>query len=315
VRITFLGTSAGVPTRTRNVTGQAVVFDHGGVWLLDCGEATQHQLMRAGIKPGRIERILVTHLHGDHCFGLPGALASMSIGGRDDPVHIVGPRGVRELIETVFRLSDTTVTFPLAFTEIDAPGTIGRFDGWEVSAHALPHRITCFGYCLSEGTRPGRFHPDRALALGVPPGRLFGQLQRGERVRLADGREVAAEQVADPPRPGRKLVLLGDTMDGSALAEVGADCDLLVCEATYDAAREDKARQWGHSTTRMTGELARLLRARTLILTHFSSRYTDDDSDEPRVEALVAEAAACCPGTTVLAARDLWSHSLPPRDA
>ncbi|MBA2480710.1 MAG: ribonuclease Z [Planctomycetes bacterium] len=313
MHITFLGTSAGVPTRTRNVTSQAVVFDHGAVWLLDCGEATQHQLMRAGIRPGRIERILITHLHGDHCFGIPGALASMGIGGRDTPVHIIGPVGVRELVETVLRLSDSILPFPLEFTELGGPGAIGRFDGWEVTAHALPHRVACFGYRLREGLRPGRFHPDRAQALGVPSGRSFGQLQRGESVRLDDGRVVLPSQVADPPRPGRSLVLLGDTCDATALAD-GSDCDLLVCEATYDAAREDKARQWGHSTTHMTGDLARILRARVLIITHFSSRYTDDDSEEPRVEALVAEAAACCPGTTVLAARDLWSHSIPPRD-
>ncbi|MBA3707663.1 MAG: ribonuclease Z [Planctomycetes bacterium] len=315
MQITFLGTSAGVPTRTRNVTSQAVAFDHGGVWLLDCGEATQHQLMRAGIKPARIERILLTHLHGDHCYGIPGALATMAINGRSEPVSIIGPVGVKELIETVLRISDTALSFPLEITELDGPRSLPRLEGWQVSAHELPHRVRCFGYCLQEAERPGRFHPDRAQALGVAPGRQFGQLQRGEAIQLADGRTVRPEQVADPRRPGRKLVLLGDTCDGTGLAEAGSDCDLLVCETTYDAAREDKARQWGHSTTRMTGELARRLRARTLIITHFSSRYTDEEPDEPSVEALVAEAALACPGTTVLAARDLWSHSIPPRDA
>jgi ribonuclease Z len=148
VHLTFLGTSAGVPTRTRNVTAQALTFDHGGIWLLDCGEATQHQLMRAGLKASRIERVLMTHLHGDHCFGLPGALATMATNGRAQPVQIVGPRGVRELIDTVLRISDTALPFPVDIVELDAPREVGRFDGWTVSAHGLDPRIACFGYCL-----------------------------------------------------------------------------------------------------------------------------------------------------------------------
>ena len=114
MKITFLGTSSGTPTRTRNVTAQIISFDNGALWLLDCGEASQHQLMRAGLRAGRIERILITHLHGDHCYGLPGMLACMAIHGRSETVQIVGPVGLRELIETVLRLSDHVTTFPLA---------------------------------------------------------------------------------------------------------------------------------------------------------------------------------------------------------
>ncbi len=330
MHITFLGTSAGVPTLGRNVTSQAVTFDHGGIWLLDCGEATQHQLMRAGLRPMKIERILITHLHGDHCFGLPGVLSTMAINGRTEPVRLIGPRGVRELIETTLRISDSFMPFSLDITELDPLSTgreLGTWDGWTVSSHPLPHRVPCFGYCLTEGVRPGRFHPDRAEALGVPAGRLFGELQRGRAVTLADGRAVQPNQVADPPRPGRKLVLLGDTSDPSALLEAGSDCDLLVCETTYDRAREDKARQWGHSTTRMTADFAHRLRARALIITHFSSRYTEGDASDAAqgddedgvaptlsVDDLLAEAAEACPGTTVLAARDLWKYTISAKD-
>jgi ribonuclease Z len=314
VHLTFLGTSAGVPTRARNVTAQALTFDHGGVWLLDCGEATQHQLMRAGIRPSRIERILMTHLHGDHCFGLPGALATMATNERSEPVQIVGPAGVRELVETTLRISDSTLPFALDFLELDAPRAIGSFDGWQVSAHALTHRIACFGYCLRESDRPGRFHPGRAESLGVEPGPSFGALQRGQAVTTAAGRVVRPDEVVDPRRPGRVIALLGDTCDASSLIEPARGCDLLVCEATYDQGRDEKARQWGHSTTAMTGELAARMQARTLIITHFSSRYTEDERGNPTVDDLLRETQEHCPDTRVLAAKDLWKFEIPPRD-
>lgn len=317
MHLTFLGTSAGVPTLARNVTGQALSFDHGGVWLLDAGEATQHQLMRASIRASRIERILVTHLHGDHCLGLPGALMTMATNERTAPVEIVGPAGVRELVESVLRLTDTVLPYPLAIRELE-PGRhhdLGATEGWTVTACPLIHRIACFGYVLREHERPGRFHPDRARALGVPEGPLWGVLQRGQTVTLPSGATVQPDQVADPTRPGRLIALLGDTCDAGSLLPAAAGCDLLVCEATYDATRDEKARQWGHSTTRMTGELAARLGARTLIITHFSSRYTEEPSSALTVEDLVRETQAACPGTTVLPAKDLWSHRIDPRDA
>jgi ribonuclease Z len=310
VKLTFLGTSSGTPTRTRNVTAQVVGFDNGACWLLDCGEASQHQLMRAGLRAGRIERILITHLHGDHCYGLPGMLACMAIQGRTDPVQLVGPVGIRELIETVLRLSDHVTGFPLEIVEVAAHRTLAAMSGWAVSAHPIRHRIPCFGYVLREAQRRGRFHPERARALGIPEGPLFGQLQEGRSVTLADGRTIAPELVCDPPRPGRKVVLLGDTQDASGIAVAAQDCDLLVHEATYDADRSDKAEQWGHSTSAMAGDFAQRVGARHLIITHFSSRYTDSAGDDG-VPRLVAEAQSRCPGTAVHAADDLWSFTLP----
>jgi ribonuclease Z len=310
VRITFLGTSAGTPTRQRNVTSQAVQFDDGELWLLDCGEATQHQLMRAGIRAGRCARILLTHLHGDHCYGLPGMLSCIGIHGRSEPVEIVGPVGVRELVETVIRLSDAQLPFPLVFHELPAAGgVLPHRAGWAVSAHPLVHRVPCLGYVLGEDPRPGRFHPERAVALGLPDGPLYRQLQLGETVRLADGREISPEAVCDPPRPGRKVVLLGDTSDASAIIPAGLGCDLLVCEATYDGSRQAKAVTWGHSTTLMTGELAARIRAKTLIITHFSSRYTDTAKSQT-VADLVAETRTACSETNVIAADDIMTFAV-----
>ena len=310
MKITFLGTSAGTPTRERNVTAQALTMDHGALWLLDCGEATQHQFMRAGLKSGRCERILITHLHGDHVYGLPGMLSCIGIHGRTEPVEIIGPVGLDELLTTTIRLSEAHLPFQIRITEITAADQLfAPVAGWQVSAHPLSHRVRCWGYVLRENDRPGKFHPERASRIGVPEGPLFRQLQNGDGVRLSDGRIVLSSDVTDPPRPGRKVVLLGDTSDASAIAAAAHGCDLLVCETTYDGAHETKAREWGHSTSTMTGELARKIEAKTLIITHFSSRYTEADATMS-VEKLLDETSAACPGTRVLAATDLWSHTI-----
>jgi ribonuclease Z len=313
VRITFLGTSAGTPTRERNVTAQALQFANGGWWLLDCGEATQHQVMRAGLRAGRCERILITHLHGDHCYGLPGMLSCIGIQGRSETLEVAGPPGLREFLETILRLSEAHLPYPLVITELPATGgTLAPLGGWTVSAHPLVHRVTCLGYVLREAPTPGRFHLDRARRIGIPEGPLFAQLQRGEPVRLDDGRIVVSSDVMDPPRRGRIVVLLGDTSDPSGIAEAATGCDVLVCETTYEAAREAKAVEWGHSTSAMTGAFAQRIGARTLLITHFSSRYgaAGVSTGAPTIAELVAETRAACPATQVLAADDLWTFTV-----
>jgi ribonuclease Z len=310
VKITFLGTSSGTPTRSRNVTGQVLSFDHGAMWLLDCGEASQHQMMRAGISASRIERILITHLHGDHCYGLPGMLSCMAIHERRNPVELVGPVGIKEFIGTILRLSVCELPFPLRITELATDTKLDRLSGWDVSAHPISHRIPCFGYSLQETPRPGRFDLAKAKSLGIPEGPLYRQLQMGQSVNLADGRTIAASDVCDPPRPGRHVVLLGDTVDAGGIQTAAMNCDVLVREVTYDASHDAKAIKWGHSTSTMTGNFAATVKARHLIITHFSSRYTDVDADSG-ITQLINETQVCCPQTKVFAADDLWSFAVP----
>ena len=305
MRLTFLGTSAGTPTKTRNVTGQLLQFDDGRQWLLDCGEGTQHQMLRAGLSAAKVERILITHLHGDHCYGIFGMLSLIGIHGRVEPVEVIGPNGIAEMLETVLRLSANQFAFRLDVHEIGAGGHDLVRGTWTVSAWPLVHRVPSFGYVLGEAPRPGRFHLDQATALGIPPGPLYRRLQDGVGVVLADGRLIEPHQVCDPPRPGRKLVLLGDTCDSSALAAAGMGCDLLVHEATYEAGKEDKAIQWGHSTTVMAGRFAALLKAHTLVITHLSSRYHDRDGRSPGIDELRSEAASMCPESRVVVADDM----------
>jgi ribonuclease Z len=311
VRVTFLGTSAGSPTRTRNVTAQLLRFEDGRSWMLDCGEGTQHRLIHEGLRAKPIERILITHLHGDHCYGLPGLLSLMAIHGRSDPVVIHGPPGLRELVETSLRLSCNHLPYALSIHEIEATGQQWLDNGWSISAWPLQHRIPSWGYVIQEPERRGRFHPERAQAQGVPPGPLYKRLQAGDSITLDDGRVVLPETVCDPPRPGRKLVLLGDTAGSTAIHAPGQDCDLLVHEATYAADRTEAAITWGHSTAPMAGACAAAMNAKRLVLTHVSARYDDGDSLHPSLQELVGQAAAECPGTEVHIADDHYTINVP----
>lgn len=303
MRLVFLGTSSGTPTRERNVSGLAVRFDDGGVWIVDCGEGTQHRLLETGIRPGRIERILLTHLHGDHCYGLPGLIANIAIHDRTDPVEVIGPPGTRELVDCVMRVCDQRLGYPLAVSELGGAGEVGRYGRWRVDALPLVHRLPSFAFLLREDERRGRLDAERARALGVPDGPVLGRLAAGETVTLPGGATVRPDQVLGPPRPGRFAVLCGDSADSSSLIGAADGCDVLVHECTFEAARGEHAVRWGHSTTAMVADLARAVRPKLLLLTHFSSRYTTAGGTLT-VADLVREVEERAPGQRVMPAHD-----------
>lgn len=314
VDIVFLGTSAGVPTRERALPAMALRHE-GRIWLVDCGEGTQQQLLKTELRPVRIERVLLTHLHGDHCYGLPGLLASLGMLGREAPVEVAGPKGLDAWLATTLRTSAAHLPFPLEVHEVDARG--GRLperDGLTAEAWPLRHRVPSFAWVLREPERRGHLDAERARALGVPEGPLLGRLAAGEAVVLAEGRRVAPEEVLGPPRPGRVLALCGDSSDSGVLAEVASGCDLLVHECTFDASRREQALRYGHSTTAEVAELARRVRPRTLVLTHWSARYTGREG-ALSPEDLRREVAAAAPGTRVVAAHDLLALEVPEREA
>lgn len=312
MRLTFLGTSAGQPTRDRNVTAQALGFDDGSWTLVDCGEATQHRVKEAGLRAIRCDRILITHLHGDHCWGLPGMLMAIAIAGRTDPVQLAGPPGLARLLDGAFAPSATELPYPLQLTEL-AEADMGRplpqaagSKGWRARPFPIHHRVPCVAWLLEEGPRAGRVRPERAAAAGIADPRMIGRLQRGETVTLGDGRQVRPEDVLDPPPPSRRALVCGDTDDADAVIPHARGVDLVVREATYAHEREAQARQWGHSTARMTGAFAAALGARRLVVTHLGGRHSDGSGPE----ILRAEAAAACPGVEVLVADDLMTLDL-----
>ncbi len=274
MELTFLGTSSGVPTSDRNVAGVALRVD--GRWdLFDCGEGTQHQLLRTSLSLSKLRRVFISHLHGDHCFGLFGLLGSRSMDGASAPLTIFGPLGLRTMIETVFELSSTHITFPLDVHEIGPTG--GRVvdaDDMTVDALPLTHRVTSFAWSLRERDRPGMFDVESARAAGVPDGPLFGRLQRGEAVTLDDGRRVEPSRVVGPIRPGRRIVIAGDNSDPDALFERTNGADVAVHEATYtEPVLATLGDDHGHSTAARVACAAQRHGVRNLVLTHFSARY------------------------------------------
>jgi ribonuclease Z len=270
IRVTFLGTGAGVPTAARNVASLAFVLD-GRTLLFDCGEGTQHQLFRSTVKPGSIDALFITHLHGDHLFGLPGLLASLGMQARTRPLTVYGPRGLHAFLAAVPYLG---TPYEVHVAEIAGAGEVLRGDGYRVLAAPLEHRVECFGFAVVEDELPGTFDVERARALGVPAGPLFGQLQRGQAVTIGE-RVVEPNEVLGAPRAGRRIVYCTDTIRCAAAVELARDADLLIHEATYDSSMATEARERGHATSTEAADVAREAGAKRLVLTHLSSRYID----------------------------------------
>lgn len=275
MQLTFLGTSAGVPTRTRNVTAMLLNLQHPtqpGLWLFDCGEGTQHQLLHTPFNPGKIDRIFISHLHGDHLFGLPGLICSRSMAGSAQPLTLYGPTGLKEFVETTLRLSGSWTDFPLTVVEISAGEILD--DGLrKVTAYPLNHPVECYGFRVEEHDKPGALDAKRLIADGVPFGPLFQKLKAGERITLADGRIIDGADYLAPAIPGKKIAIFGDTAPCEAALALARDVDLMVHEATLEAAMAEKANSRGHSSSVQTAQLALAANARRLIITHVSSRY------------------------------------------
>ncbi|WP_313773913.1 ribonuclease BN [Enterobacter huaxiensis] len=286
MELIFLGTSAGVPTRTRNVTAILLDLQHptrGGLWLFDCGEGTQHQLLRTVYNPGKLDKIFITHLHGDHIFGLPGLLCSRSMAGIAHPLTIYGPKGIAEFVETTLRLSGSWTDYPLEVIEI-AEGQVFDDGVYTVSAWPLNHPVECYGYRIEEHDKPGALNAPALMADGVKPGPMFQRLKLGETITLDDGRVVNGQDYLSAPQPGKKLAIFGDTAPCPSALLLAQGVDVMVHEATLETAMEEKANGRGHSSTRQAARLAREAGAGRLIVTHVSSRY-----DARGCESLLAE--------------------------
>ncbi len=276
LQVYFLGTAGALPTTQRNPP--CIMVRRGSDTLLfDCGEGAQQQMMRA--RCGfTVNAIFITHWHADHFLGVFGLVQTMSFNGRTDPLTIYGPEWVHEFVTIIKTLARFNLRFPLESVEL-ANGSWVRFDGYTITAFAVSHGMPSLGYILEEDSRPGRFNRELAVSLGVPPGPLFGRLQRGETIRVgtgSDSRDVHPGDVMGPARPGRKIVYTGDTRAvHDRIRDVARDADLLIHDATYDESEADRGSEFYHATARQAGEAASALNARTLVLIHTSSRYTD----------------------------------------
>ncbi len=268
--IVFLGTSGSMPTAKRAPT--ATLIRRGGERLLfDCAEGTQRQFLRSGIGLIELRDIFLTHYHADHFLGLPGMLKTFALRGRELPLTIYGPAGLVSLFKTLSRVFGR-LSYEVQLVEL-APGDVLERDAYRLIPFEVEHGLSALGYALAEDPRPGRFDVEAADALGVPAGEERGLLQRGESVTLDEDRVVTPDEVLGPSRPGRKIVLSGDTKPAAAVLEIAHEADVLVHDATFGDEEEERARETAHTTARQAGKLAAAASVRMLALTHLSNRY------------------------------------------
>jgi ribonuclease Z len=311
LQITFLGTSSGVPTRARNVSGVALRLpQRSEVWLFDCGEGTQHQLLRSDVRISQIRRIFITHMHGDHIFGLMGLLASCGLAGNPERIDIYGPPDLDEYLKACRRYSQTHFSYPIKVHTVK-PGVVLEDVEFTVSCDLLKHRVPAFGYRVAEKDRVGAFDVTKAQALGIPAGPLYGQLKRGEQITLADGRQIKGADLCGPTEIGRKFVYCTDTIYCDSAVNLARDADVLIHEATFAHQDAELAYQRLHSTSTMAAQVALGAQVRQLLMTHFSPRYAPGNAIE--LKHLLQEARAIFPNTDM--AYDFWTYEVPRRSA
>jgi ribonuclease Z len=291
--LTFLGTGAACPTIDRNVSSIALARE-GETFLFDCGEGTQRQMMRYGVGFS-FREMFFTHYHSDHLIGVIGLFRTMGLLDRKEGVTLYGPKGARRIISHALDVGIERTKFPFDIVEVKPGDRITRAE-YDLLVFDTDHRADTVGYALVEHDRLGRFDPERALALGIPEGPLWGKIHRGQPVTLDDGRVIQPGELVGPPRPGRTVVYSGDTRPHRGVIEAARGADLLVHEATFSDEERARAIDTGHSTARDAAWVAREAGVRRLVLTHISARYSREAPE------LLAEAQSVFPGAVV--ARD-----------
>ncbi len=288
-----------MPTRFRNLSATAMIWN-GEIFLFDCGEGAQIQLQKAGLRPGRLQHIFISHFHGDHFYGLPGLLTSLQMAECTQDVHLYGPEGLKSYIDFLSKISRFTLHYPLHFHEVsnDSQGEEWRYKDFKIICRPLRHRIRTLGWAFVENTRPGKFDADKAKELDIPVGPIRSRLQRNESIELADGRIISPESVLDSARPGHRFAYCLDTRPCAASVELAKNADLLVHEATFGSQDADSAKLSGHSTAKQAAQIAKEAGAERLGLTHISSRYQINE-----IEGLEEESCKIFPRSFL--ARDL----------
>ncbi|WP_430534040.1 ribonuclease Z [Listeria rocourtiae] len=295
MELIFLGTGAGVPSKGRNVTAIALTMlnERNSIWLFDCGEATQHQILRSSIKLSKLEKIFITHLHGDHIFGLPGLLSSRSFQGGDTVLTVYGPLGIANYIRTSLAVSGTHLKYPLEIVEIDGEIVFEDAD-FKVICRELDHGILSYGYRIEEADKTGSLDAAGLSALGVKPGPIFKELKEGKTITLENGNVVDGSQFIGPAKKGRIIAIFGDTRATESEFVIAKQADVIVHEATFGLEMGDMAGEYMHSTTVEAATLAKKAEAKRLIITHISSRYSREDNSE-----LVSECREIFPNTEI----------------
>lgn len=323
MQLIFLGTASCYPTAHRAVSCTGLRFEDGSVWLFDCGEGSQIQVQKSSIKPSRITKIFITHLHGDHLFGISGLICTLGnqvMDRKDFVLEIYGPRGLRRYVREVLCLSRSPLPFPFRVHELipmedqlprnwhtwgvsqeatgpphpqELPGRdicaengvweVSEDDSVSVQAGRVKHRVPTFGYVITESTRPGKLNVEKLKELGVKPGPLYAVIKGGKEITSPKGHIIFPTDVIGPPINGRKITILGDTYNSDQMLDLVRNSDVLVHEATLEDAMKEKAIENGHSTPSMAAEYALKADVRKLILYHFSQRYKSVPTEEEQL--------------------------------
>ena len=281
MEIIFLGTSSAVHSKDRNHPSIALKA-FGDVMLFDCGEGTQRQILFTKVSPMKISKIFITHYHGDHILGLPGLLQSMGLHGRESKLTIYGPEGLHKIKDAIYNLGYCMIEFPIEFIEIDTD-IIEETDEYIISSQRVRHNVPCLAYSIEEKKKP-RFLREKAIELGVPVGPAFGKLHNGEEVEI-DGKIIKPEQVLGEPRKGKKITYSGDTRPCEEIIQFAKDSTVLIHESTFLKQDNLNAEEHAHSTSIDAAYVARESNSEKLILTHISTRYSDDFSEKMLKEA------------------------------
>jgi ribonuclease Z len=290
-----LGTSGTMPLPSRHLTS-VLLRREGELFLFDCGEGTQVSLRKLNLKWKKISAIFISHTHADHVTGLPGILMLSSQVERDEPLYIIGPPKVADFVESSREVLEMYINYEIIVQELPDPRSkqlVYQGDGFSVRSIPLRHSRPCVGYVLEENPRPGVFHPESAVELGVPRGPLWGKLQHGEPVVLEDGTTIGPEQVMGSPRRGRKFSYVTDTLPVQTIAPEVSGSDLLICEGMFAHDLAETAHAKRHMTAREAAQIAVESNGiKQMGLIHYSPRYTERD-----LKGLLAEAQEIFPPT------------------
>ncbi|MGT2946837.1 ribonuclease Z [Streptococcus chenjunshii] len=291
MELQFLGTGAGQPAKMRNVSSLVLKLldEINEIWMFDCGEGTQRQILATAIKPRKIKKIFITHLHGDHIFGLPGFLSSRAFQANEEQtaIDIYGPAGIKNYVTASLRTAKTRLPYPLRFHELNEKslGKIMETEKFTVYAEKLDHSIFCVGYRVMQKDLEGTLDAEALKAAGVPFGPLFGKIKQGQDIVLEDGRHIAAQDYISAPKKGKVITILGDTRRTDASIRLGLGADVLVHESTYGKGDEKIAKAHGHSTNMQAAAVAKEAFAKRLLLNHISARFLARDCRKLEADA------------------------------
>lgn len=287
MEVFILGTSGMVPLPNRHLTSM-LLRREGSLFLFDCGEGTQVSLKKLSLRWKRIDAIFISHTHADHVTGLPGILMLSSQVDRTTPLYVIGPPKLKDYINAMLRTLDMYINYEIIIIEINPEEKQVVFEAEDksffVRSFPLRHSKPCVGYSFEETPRPGRFFPEKAISLGIPCGSYWAKLQSGEPVDV-EGHTIFPSDIMGPPRPGRKVSFVTDTLYIDTIAPEVKDSNLLICEGMFTDDLISTAREKKHLTAKQAAKIAKDAQVKKMGLIHYSPRYTDKNLNQLLIEA------------------------------